>query len=49
MKTETKNTRVSPEKIIELLGSGIGLDEASEILLFLRSMARIAVNRYLQR
>ncbi|WP_281225406.1 hypothetical protein [Flavobacterium aquiphilum] len=53
MEDEEKNAngKISPEKAMEMLkseGMNVTIEEATEILLFLRKMAHIAVSKFLE-
>lgn len=53
MEDEEENTRgkITPEKAMDMLnseGMNVTIEEATEILLFLRKMAHVAVSKFLE-
>jgi hypothetical protein len=52
MKEHFQNIRMTPEKIVKMLGSklvDISIDDAAKVLLLLKKIAHTVVNKYLER
>ncbi|HRN48778.1 MAG TPA: hypothetical protein PKW69_12150 [Niabella sp.] len=50
-KTALRQTKLTPEKLLKMIKgeeAGMSNEEAASLLLFLRKLARIVVNKYLE-